>query len=248
MKSLKMLSVVLVVACVAVSASAGTVTFTHESGNWSDRALEIQHGLAPPADGTDFYCYVGGDGEPTRANVIAFDDLFTLLPASSDGDDIQITNATLSLTTKFSSGTGTAAYVSRITTPWLTAGVTEATVTGASGWATGVQYGGSIGDKFYPDKDTDSANRASVTWNGTYNTAQDFDITDILQDLYDSGLNDGFAFYAEGVGNGGIAAESSEGSTTSRPRLIVEYEYVPEPATMGLLLMGGIGVLARKRR
>ena len=33
-----------------------------------------------------------------------------------------------------------------------------------------------------------------------------------------------------------------------RPYLVVDYEYVPEPATMTLLVLGGLGVLCRRKR
>jgi hypothetical protein len=77
------------------------------------------------------------------------------------------------------------------------------------------------------------------------NRTSHIDVTSVVQALKDSG-NDTIILFTDGVGYSGKKRIRSKESANV-PVLDVTSS-IPEPATMGLLLMGGIGVLARKRR
>ncbi len=225
------------------AAQAATITLKQGvTGDWADRTLETYWNGTPRSDGFDWVADSGSSGEPSYVTVFAITDLFTLVAPTSGSDVIFIDSATLVLTPQTTRGDGDTVSVSRITTPWLSVGVTEANVTGNSIWANGLQSDGGTGTMFHPDKDSDSAYAVSIVWTEGWNIVNTFTVTGILQDLYDSGVNDGFVFYA--IGADGIpAAESSESvaGASTFPQLIIEYHYAPVATTYALTVNSGNG-------
>lgn len=189
----------------------------------------------------------GNDGNLSGSNgwgLLGFKDLFTLLPPTSNGDEIVIDNATLKL--YGSGGANTTVKIYRMTSQWmiLPAGQSEANVSaslrdiaGGGHWAayvTPTYFNFGSGDY-----DTVSFFQGNLS--STYNGSADLNITSLLSALYDSGVNQGFAITA------GCYVRSSE-SAGREPVLTIDYHYqaVPEPAALSLLALGGLAL--RRRR
>ncbi|MCD4825726.1 MAG: DNRLRE domain-containing protein [Phycisphaerae bacterium] len=76
-----------------------------------------------------------------------------------------------------------------------------------------------------------------------------WDITSLVQDWYDgTSTNYGMLIYSPTYANSHTAFYSSDEATETTLRPKLDITYTPEPATMTLLGLGGIGLLIRRRR
>ncbi len=199
----------------------------------------------------------------TNFALIAVKDMFSIVPATSGGDSIQINSATLYL----ASGTTTmpANYtidVRRVLTDWLAnpAGNNDTRVSAAQRngdvsnpvvngqpWAGGGNFGAS-------DRTNTNAALGVPFVTPTYGTYVGVDITEMMKDMYTLGENYGFAVSTSFVQNDFVNFRASEDTLlpatfeTFRPVLMIDYTYIPEPGSVALLAMGGVLVLARRRK
>ncbi len=188
---------------------------------------------------------------PDRVAIMGWTDLFTLVPATSGGLDIQIDSATLTLR-ESTSGSTYITYLVRVTTPWLVgaAGTNEMNTDDTrSDRGAGTTW--ASGD--WSSADYTTTNQVAFTPAGVKGTVHVLDITALMRDIYDNDFNAGFAFIVPSPGSGVLNLYSSEanydgGRLDYRPALDMEYQYIPEPATMSLLAIGGIGMLIRRKR
>lgn len=96
--------------------------------------------------------------------------------------------------------------------------------------------------------DAESTYAASANWTDA-NAWVDLDVVTDVQAWIDGDVNNGWTL-REATYNIVPAFYSSEysGDTALRPKLTVTYEAIPEPATMGLLAVGGIAAFIRRRK
>jgi hypothetical protein len=199
----------------------------------------------------------------TNFALIAVKDMFSLVPATSSGNPIQINSAALYL----ASGTTTMPSnytidVRRVLTDWLAnaAGNNETRVSGAqrNGDVSNPVVNGqpwvSAGGNFGTSDRTDTNAALGVPFvTATYGTYVGVDITEMMKDMYTSNTNFGFAVSTSIVQNDFVNFRSSEDTLlpatfeTFRPVLMIDYTYIPEPGSLSLLALGGL-VLIRRRR
>ncbi len=181
----------------------------------------------------------------TKVSLIAIKEMISIIEAAAGGA-VTINSATLTLV--HASGTAeNPVTVDRITTDWLAdaAGSNENDTERAYADSDTTTTWAGAGD-FDAANDLAGTPITSQTWNKGYRGRNDFDVTALVQTMFTSGVNYGFAMYT--TDNTRIRAFSSETTGNKMPSLTIEYTPVPEPATMGMLLVGGLGVLARRRR
>jgi len=167
--------------------------------------------------------------------LIAIKEMFTELPPTSGGADIQIHSATLHLTRYNQGSSSTTVSVYPVTTDWLpdSAGTNENDVSwqyceqsSATDWDSG--------DISTSDYDTSVCDTGS--WVSNYNQACSIDVTDVVVAMYSDQVNYGLAVTASGL----ISMRSSEHGTASyRPSLEINYEYVR--TTFSLTVNSGTG-------
>ena len=196
-------------------------------------------------------------------------DLGTLVPATSGGDAIVIDSASVQIFND-TYVVVTNMYLSRVKTDWLlgTAGsnqdVVNADATSASTeWATNADA--IVGANPNGDADVKPTSFGASDFDGTSTLTQTqggwassntWDVTSLLQAAYDAGELYGWVIETEHTGlarNFNDAGDRDSGNLKTAaydPQVLIEYHYeaIPEPATMGMLLVGGLGVLARRRR
>ncbi len=202
----------------------------------------------------------------TEVALIGWADLFTLLPTTNAGNSIVIDCATLHLISKINLASTVykspdTMTISRMTTQWLTlaAGSNQNNVNYAmSNIASNVTWSaGSIGAGDWTTTD-------AVTFPVGSLVAYDYsfapiNITALMQDVYNSGVNAGFSIVASATPateDGRIWASEAAGNEMSANQtseaLDITYHYAstatPEPATLLLLGSGALGVMGFIRR
>lgn len=204
-----------------------------------------------------------------QAGLLAIDDLFTLVPGTSGGDNIQINSATLFLAGGGDYSTsGFSLNISRVTTDWLAQapgvnqnffagtkrnGTTKSgsTVTDGASWLNDGVTAGKFGTADYS---TDDAVSAAAFAPAAYGNYVGFDVTEMLKDIYATGNNQGFFIEVANTGSTFVVVRSSEDTLlvgsgeTFRPALQIDFEYVPEPASLALVAAGGLMMIGRRRR
>jgi len=183
-------------------------------------------------------------------SLIAAKDMFNLLPKNDVAGTIQILDAKLHLYSAQAVGAGFVVEVYRVTTDWLpdAAGTNENDVSGlyaehssSTSWAAGG----------FSSADYDTGASSSVIWNGAYGGLHSLDVTALVAAMYSAEANYGFLLRTTTENNGVILSiRSSEFSIPAGgiPILEITYDRVPEPASLGLLLSGGLLILTRLGR
>jgi len=174
----------------------------------------------------------------TRIGLIAIKDMFTELPTTSGGCDIQINSATLHI---WRYNEGLSSYTVKVypvTTNWLpdSAGTNENDVcwsysekSSSTGW-----YSGSISSSDY---DTSVCETGSFVSN--YNEECELEITDVISEIYSDASNYGLAI----IPTGAICVRSSEHATYP-PSLEITYEYVANGYSLTVNSGSGSGTYA----
>ncbi len=178
-------------------------------------------------------------------SLLGIKDLFSQIPKNNGSDTIVFDSALLSLCCSTNAGGNTTFY--RVTSDWMTEApsLSESDTSGNERdmdadltWAAGG----------FSNADYDAANGILHAWpaDNKWNY-HDFDITDIVADIYDTEINYGIAWLTYESDTRAYSSESSH--TTRRPILSVEYHYepIPEPASMTLIALGGLAILRRRR-
>jgi len=207
----------------AVGQAAETIHFREGGGSgYTDVTFDDTWVRYSPADdnthGNDSYHGIHA-ADAADASLIAIKDLFTELPLTSGGCDIQINSATLHLF-RYQGSSSTTVSLYRVTTNWLPdpAGSNENDVSGehaeksqSTDWASGD----------FSASDYDTSVVCTGAWGDGYNEELTYDVADIIADIYDNETNYGMALLADGT----IYGRASE-HATHPPSLEITYEYV----------------------
>lgn len=182
--------------------------------------------------------------------LIGIKDLFSFLPAMDPGGDALKINSAMLHLNKYNTGdSGVILNVFRVTTDWMPnpAGNNENNISGMyvdnaneTAWAAGGAF---------TDADIDTTNVAIA--NFVDSGFVSIDVTDLVRRIYEEGENYGFAVtIAKQAGQGGVNANfrASENQLNNRPWLAIDYGYIPEPASLGFLGLGGLILCHRRRR
>ncbi len=215
---------------IAMPAAAAAVTATYvESIPDPAGTIVFQEGGATPEDCDDTYLVASNQGLATllRPLVDSKHAIFAfkgMIPAITTGApaDVFIESATLSLNAGAGVGGLQAVYCDLITTDWLAdaAGTNEIDTTSEyadadtnTTWASG---------SFTLTGDTDASDRATVaSWDTGWEVDNNFDVTDMVQTMFDNTANYGFAVHPS---TEEIRITSSEDSKfIDRPTLTVTY-------------------------
>jgi len=160
-----------------------------------------------------------------KTGLICIKDLFTELPATTNGLDIVIESATLHVFRYQGSGSVTVS-IYRCTTDWLPdpAGSNEndcnysyKEASESTSWANGS----------FSSSDYDTSTVDTGGWTDTYNEEVEIDVSDVMADLYDAGVNYGMVVKASGA----VSFYSAERSESTRVSLEITYHYGGGSAT-----------------
>ena len=239
---MKHVALLLAVLMVAGSAQAVT-TVLREGGEYNeDGAIDVSFdvlsitddGVDGLANAPDYYSAMASD---PAFYVIGVKDMMSYLPA----DPNDIVSVTLTLVQMWGDNDYLDCY--RITTPWMTdaAGASEfntnwyyADIANTTTW--------SAGD--FSTADYTTADGAHADFDeSVYADPYDYDVTAQVLAMYTDG-NNGWVAFSEPD----LSVNTYSEDTDIHKRPYVTIEYVPEPATIGLLAIGGIGALIRRKR
>jgi len=223
----------------AGQAAEETIHFREGGGEgYTDVTFDDTWIMISPADDTTR----GNDGyngieitASTKIFLLAIKDLFSELPATSGGCDIQINSATLHL---FRYAVGTSSIVVSVyptVTDWLPddAGSNENDTTGQHAEKSSETHWGGGGNWSTSDYDDSVCNTGN--WVDDYNEECELIITDVISELYSEAANYGIVVRADGS----LSGRASEASQSLRPSLEINYEYVG--ATYTLTVNSGTG-------
>jgi hypothetical protein len=242
---------VLAVAGAGISTSAATIDFQEglkptTAFTSSDSSLRAK---APTSNyGSTSYLYLGGISQEPARMVLSFN--LKAAGGLSDGDTIS--SVKLTITRQSSSGTGwdsgtdslKTMTIQRLTTPFTESGVTWNDSAESTPWAT-TGGGGDFSATTLSSVVEGAANNGTDTFTSTT------DFAAAAQDALDH--NNGIlnliirAPNAESTSNY-VQFWSHRTGTKSYHPLLEVTTAVPEPATTGLLVIGGVGALAARRR
>jgi hypothetical protein len=220
----KIITVLLVGGLLAGSAVASQTKKFREGGGsgFVNVTFDDTYITFSPADNTSHGTETSGIIADTgKCALIAVKDLFTQIPATSGGCNIQISNAKLHLF-RYTGSSSTTVSVNRLTTNWVpgSAGTNENDVSGQHAdksadlhWA-----GGN-----FSTSDYDTSVVTTGAWGSSSNQELIYTVTNQVAGIYSAGVNYGLVVRA----NAAIAGRASEYSTSSRrPQLEVTYRYV----------------------
>jgi len=179
-----------------------------------------------------------------QQGVLRFDSIF-----NNDGGPIAlglgINSATLTMyvVTDILYADGEANGIHKMLVDW-----DETDAYGAAPWAGGATLGIDRDDVEAVSVAVDDSTEYGTPTMIATGTTMTFDVTSIVQDWSGGDGNYGFLFQSLGLagGNGVFMASSEYAGADVRPTLTVDF--VPEPITLALFGLGGLGVLRRKRR
>jgi len=242
-RSMRALTAVGVVLMVSVATLADFIEFREGGGGYKiDVTFDDGFFQYSPADDTTngSLGYNGLQVSSGKANFLVVKDLFDELPPDNGVEDIQIHSATLVLYRYSSGGIGSQMDIYRLTTDWLFdgAGLNEDDVSGlhaevssATDWSAGA----------FSAADYDQAGGVVGTLSDdSYNGANPFDITPLVQQIYATGQNYGIVMFLK-PGSSTMVFRASEANLSIRPVLQITYTYGDPPAVYDLTVDNGSG-------
>jgi len=233
------------------------------------------YGVPKNQNGDSWCIVVGPEWGSMAAVLVGVSDIFSLLPDSTVASSDDIIAATLRIRHRGPTG-GEEIGVYRVTTPWLVqaAGSNEPVANAVMAlpggenpyWAADAgktpgtdTEGNPTYDNFVgfsaADYTTEDAAGFTIT-DTTRNLPHDVDITEIVKDWYSEG-NQGLCLLMENdtweysdAPYFQCSEHSSSWDTTDGSSMGLEFiiTYAPEPTTIGLLAIGGVAALIRRKR
>ena len=242
--------------------TTGSVTWTDVKCD--DAVMLVRNKTAVPTGIGYGYVKARFDSSYESCVVMGWAEMFTLVPPTSGGGNIVIDNAVITFREAGDAATDVDdLMIYRMTTPWLngTPGAIDNDVCFSYKKASTTTTW-SAGD--FSTADYTTTNATVVPWpDGPAGTYYPVTVTQLMQDVYNSGTNAGFFLAEDNAFNSNNPAKiglSEAGSAewiyyaNSQPTLHMEYHYeqaeIPEPGTILLLgtsALGVIGYLKRKR-
>jgi len=222
------LTLFLVVVCLLATTGlqAATIHFREGGGaGYTDVLFDDTWILTSPSDdttrGND--SYNGLQMDNNQVSLIAVKDMFTELPTTSGGADIQINSATLHLF-RYQGNSGITIRAFRVTTDWLPddAGSNENDVTAEHSEKSSDTHWAGGGD--WSSNDYDGSVICTGSWVDDYNEECELDVTDLIADIYDAGVNYGIGL--DNATSTSAVGRASEYTQAYRPSLEITYEYV----------------------
>jgi len=206
------------------SAAEETMHFREGGGvGYTDATFDDTYLKVSPATddtyGTLSYNGIQADSS-TEVSLIAVKGMFTELPKTTGGKDINIVDAKLHLF-RYQGDSSATVQVYRMTTNWLpdSAGANEDDVSGqhaevseSTSWASGN----------FSDSDYDDTVCGTGPWTSVYDGESTIDVTEVISDIYENEVNYGICIKA----TSGILGRASEYPTASkRPSIEITYQY-----------------------
>jgi hypothetical protein len=231
----RILIAIALLATVAAS-NAASITFQNDLNGYSgNRDTEI-YGATPDINaGAQAIVSIDGDDDGfPHHGLVAFDDIIGAGANQIAAGSI-ITSAKLRV---YIDSVGSALNFHRMLVNWDEDTITWNNATLGGNATAGLQADG------IEAATTSSLTSAFVTPAGAY---FEFDLTTDVQAFANGTANFGWAILP--TGTNGVDFFSSEDTLTAgrRPELVVNYEAVPEPATMAALALGAAALIRRKR-
>lgn len=231
---MKKIALSLGVVALAGVAQGATISTYLTTSNTIDSPLNID----PAYNSNSYYNYIGGAEGGTKPTKVLYRFDLPVLP-----DDAVVNSATLRIQSFGEGSDNTApitANVYAVLKPF-TNGVTWTNYDGTNPWETAGLGSGT---------DYEAAAITSVTFGAGYN---DVDITSqYVQWQNGDEANNGLVFIAQNPASDGYlrlgASEPVSGPDPSTAlELVIDYTVVPEPASLGLIGLGGLMMLRRRR-
>ena len=245
-------------------AQATTTTFGRgQAGDYAPDKFDavsmsfLTNGNAIDAAGDPASTEGGTYQDSGEIHLMGIEGLFSLIPPTSGADTIEIISAGIELMTDYGVGGGETLSCYRVQTDWLvgTAGTNAynvhsdaSDVSGGAEWQSNVN--GTIGVPYAPDgwswgtNDYTTTHGVSVPFVQGWGESHYLDITDMLQDAYDTNENFGWAFMSTDSTPGEIRwiSPNTGGSKTGKePIVTIEYQYTPAVAQYYLDVINGSG-------